>query len=390
MHNAYKLISRQVDGRLESITTLRRKLHEIPESAFEEHKTAELIAGELRKIGLDIKTGVASTGIVGDLDTGRDGYYVALRADMDGLPIRETTGRNYCSQHPDFAHSCGHDGHVASLIGTAQVLKSLEDKLMGRVRFVFQPAEESGHGARVMIDDGCLGETMPDAIFSLHGWPNMPVDLIGSRPGVIQASCDMMTIKVIGKGGHGAQPRQTNNPMAGMARCIDVLSRMNNSQRVVSLCTAHIGTRPNVVADEGELTGSLRALADDVREDTMAEIRALVDQECCNLGMQAQITFGDHTPVVKNDEKLYTLFRKVGADMLGPDKVMEFESPSMGSEDFGYYLQHIPGLLFRVGMGLGSAKLHQSDFDFNDQALRNGMLIMAGMTEKICREGVPA
>jgi len=322
-----------------------------------------------------------------ELNTGRPGHYVALRADMDALPIEETTAVVYHSQRPGFSHSCGHDGHAATLIGAARILVRLKEELTGRVRFIFQPAEETGQGAQAIIEAGILGKEKPEAIFGVHCWPDLPANSVMCQAGTMLASCDVIQIKVWGKGGHGARPGLAHNPLSGLARVIDALSALNTDKRVVSLCTAHSGVKSNVIPDEGELSGTLRSLCSQVRQESMQEIQSIVQQTCAKHGYEGEVGFRTYTPAVKTDPRLYKMFREVGAELLGEERVQEMESPSMGSEDFGYYLEEMPGLLFRVGMGPDSAQLHQADFDYNDEALRTGMLMLSGLAVRFCRDG---
>lgn len=381
-------LHRLVEAHVDDIVQLRRRLHRVPEAGFQERKTAAIIAEQLAGLGLDVRTGVARTGVVADLVTGRSGAYVAVRADMDGLRVRESSGLDYASEHVGYAHCCGHDGHAAAVVGTARVLSQIRDQLVGKVRFIFQPAEETCRGAQAMIESGILGPDPPDAILSLHAWPGLPVDTVACRRGTVMASCDVLTIAVTGKGGHGARPELARNPLSGMARVVEALSELNNDERVVSLCTARVGTRSNVIAERGRLSGTVRALNARVRETTMGEIVAAVREACEPLGLHGKASFGATSPAVIVDERLYAVFEQVGAEMLGGDKVVELEKPSMGSEDFGVYLEHVPGLLFRVGMGADCADLHRGEFDFNDQALRTAMLMLCGMTVRVCAEGL--
>lgn len=381
-------LAKLVGAHLGHVVELRHKLHRVPEPGFCETKTASLIAEELGNLDLDIRTGIGETGITADLVTGRSGAYVAVRADMDGLPLKESTGAEYASENDGYAHCCGHDGHAAALVGTARVLSQIRDQLVGKVRFVFQPAEEICRGAGAMIEQGVFEPDLPDAILGVHAWPGLPADSVACRKGTMMASCDVLTIRVSGKGGHGARPELARNPLSGMARVVDVLGKLNNHERIVSLCTARVGRQANIIAGRGKLTGTMRALNPQIREKTVGEIVSAVDEACEPLGLHGKISFDAMSPAVVVDERLHEMFRQVGAELLGGDKVVELERPSMGSEDFGRYLDHVPGLLFRVGMGADSADLHRPEFDFNDDVLGTAMLMLCGMTVRVCREGL--
>ena len=382
-------LTRLVETQLNHVVDLRQRLHRIPEPGFHETQTSSLLAAELSGLGLDvISVGIAGTGIIADLVTGRPGAFVAVRADMDGLPVKESTGAGYASENEGYSHSCGHDGHAAALVGTARILSEIRDQLVGKVRFIFQPAEEVCRGAESMIENGVFAPELPDAILGVHGWPGLPADTVACRIGTIMASCDVLTIQVNGKGGHGARPQLARNPLLGMARVVEKLSSLDNSERIVSLCTACVGAHANVIAGRGKLSGTIRALNPQIRERTISEIIKGVDEACEPLGLRGKVSLDAMSPAVIVDERLYRVFKQVGAELLGSEKVIDLDRPSMGSEDFGRYLKHVPGLLFRVGMGVDCADLHQPEFNFNDDALRNAMLMLCGMAVRICKEGL--
>jgi len=381
-------IAELVDAQTDYVVELRHRLHRIPEPGFSEKRTASLIAEELGKLDLEVRTDVGQTGIVADLVTGRPGVYIAVRADMDALPLKELTGVDYASENDGYSHCCGHDGHAASLVATARVLSQIRDQLAGKVRFIFQPAEEICKGAGAMIDSGVLGPEPPEAILGVHAWPGLPADTVACRQGTIMASCDVLTVNVSGKGGHGARPELARNPLLGMARVVDVLSKLDNRERIVSLCTARVGSQANIIASRGKLSGTVRALNRQIRDKTIDEIVSGVEDVCGQLGLQGKVSFDAMSPAVIVDKRLYGIFKEIGAELLGADKVVELESPSMGSEDFGRYLDHVPGLLFRVGMGLDSPGLHRADFDFNDDALRTATLMLCGLAVRVCMGGL--
>ncbi len=383
-----KNVAESVEAHVARTVELRHKLHRTPEPGFCETVTASLIAEQLGDLDLEIRTGVGETGIIADLATGRPGAYLALRADMDGLPLKEATRAEYASANEGYAHSCGHDGHAAALVGTARVLSQIRDQLVGKVRFIFQPAEEICRGAGAMIDGGALEPDPPDAIIGLHAWPGLAPDSVACRKGTMMASCDVLTVKVSGKGGHGARPELARNPLLGMARAVEALGKLDNHERIVSMCAASVGDRPNIIAVRGKLSGTVRALNRQIRDKTAEEIVAAVDEACGPLGLDGEVSFDAMSPAVVVDERLYGIFRQVGAELLGAGKVIELEKPSMGSEDFGTYLDHVPGLLFRVGTGADCADLHRPEFDFNDDALRTAMLVLCGMTVRVCKEGL--
>jgi amidohydrolase len=386
-NNIKSTLTELIEEQINDIIELRHKLHQVPEPAFSETQTAAIIADELNKVGIPVQTNIAGTGVVADLITERPGGFIALRSDMDALPVKESTAVVYKSQNPGYSHSCGHDGHSAALVGAVRVLVKMRNEMTGRIRFIFQPAEESGQGAKAMIENG-LFEELPDAILGFHSWPGLDIDSVACRPQTMMASCDCLNIKVIGKGGHGARPGIAKNPLIGIAKIVDVLSKLDNSERIVSLCLVKVGRKANIIANSGKLSGTIRALNPQIREKTKSEVISLVNAVCDSLGLKAEISFDAWTPAVITDEKLYRVFREVAAELLSEDNVIEMQSPSMGSEDFGSYLQHVPGLMFRVGMGRDSAQLHHSGFDFNDEALKTAILVLSGMAFRICKYGI--
>jgi amidohydrolase len=373
-----------IDAHLERVARLRHDLHRIPEPGYHETETAAYVADALRAVGLAPRTGVGGTGVVADLETDRDGRQVVLRADMDGLPVREATGVPYKSRREGYAHACGHDGHMAILLGVAGVLRERRERLAGRVRFLFQPAEEVAGGARAMIADGALDGMAPDAILALHGWPGLAADTVAARPGIMMASNDGFLVRVHGRGGHGARPDAARNPLPGLARAIEKLTALTRADRVVSVCLVQAGEKNNVIPSRGILEGTCRALSPAVREETREAIRTAAREACAGAGLQAEVLFQTGCPAVENDPGLFDLFRAVGGALAGRLRVETLEAPSMGSEDFSCFLEYGPGLLFRVGVGEACPQLHAPGFDFNDAALGTGMRMLASMVWRLC------
>lgn len=386
----HRRILQLIDELLPWLIELRHRLHQFPEPSLGEEQTAAVLAGELGKLGLTVRTNVAETGVVADLETGRPGARVVIRADMDALPVEESTGLPYQSRNPGLSHCCGHDGHATCVVGAAAVLAGMGEALTGSVRFVFQPAEETAQGALMMVEAGVLSDPPVAAVFSLHSWPGLAPECVACIPGPFTASSNTMTIRVLGKGGHGARPHLARNPLPGMARVIAALDGLNTERRVISLCTAHAGQKSNVIADAGTLSGTLRALDEEIRRESTEVIVSRAKEACAEAGLRAEVSFGRTCPMTFNDERLYRRFFELGAALLGAECVQQLEAPSMGSEDFGYFMQRVPGLIFRLGMGRDSAQLHNGDFDFNDTALRPGAAMLAALALRTCNEGMPA
>lgn len=366
------------------VVALRRDLHRIAEPSGREVKTAARVAQELVRWELAVKTGIGGTGVTADMDTGRPGPLVLLRADMDALPIEDRSPAECRSLNPGYSHACGHDGHTAILVGVVEVLKGFEAALAGRVRFVFQPAEEPATGARAMIAAGVLADGRPDAVLALHAWPGLSADTVACRPGVMGASHDALSIQVRGRGGHSARPDQARNPLDGMARLVQELPALSSSERVVTICTARAGTSENVIPDQGTLTGTTRALDERLRQRTKVDIEERVAQLLAPLGLSATVEFREGCPPVVNDGRLFSELCEVGKTLDPYVRVRKVEAPSMGAEDFAVFLHEAPGLLIRLGMGADSPLLHTPEFSFNDEALPTGMLALAGMVLRVC------
>lgn len=370
------------------MTRMRRAIHAEPEASFSEQATSARAAEALRAAGLSVQTGVAGTGVVATVKGSLPGRIVALRADMDALPITETTGKSYASKHLGLAHSCGHDGHVAMLVGAGLILSALRDQLSGEVRLIFQPAEEVGAGARTMIQAGALGDPEPEAIFALHAWPGLPVGIVGSMPGAMTASNDLFTLTVTGIGGHGSRPHLARSPILGVAELVERISALTKTgddldfRRVVSVGSIHSGSRANVIPNEAVVEGTIRAPNQPAHDELYAAIRDIARDVALSRDLQVVFDAHMYCPAVINDFGLYENFVRTAGDLFGPHGWVEMEHMSMGSEDFACYLDHVPGLLARIGTGSDSGQLHNGNFDFADGALRSGSALLAGMAAR--------
>lgn len=386
-----EIIRKEVVKVLHSAVELRHRLHEIPEGSFCEEKTANLIIAELHKIGLPVEKRIARTGIITEIHGERPGNVVALRTDMDAIAIDEHTSKPYASLHKGFSHGCGHDGHIVCVLKAAQVLFALREYLAGTIKIIFQPAEEIGSGARAMIEEGVLNNPSPSAILALHSWTYLGCGIVASKPGIITAINDHFHVKLKGKGGHGARPQECINPIVCASRIVQKVSVLmkegmsgdnTNSQYVISVGTIHGGTQANVIPDDASLQGTIRSKNKESRENIMALFKKTVRDICIQESVEAVIEFQKYCPSVHNHPVLYELFEKVADGLLPPGKWKRLADQSMGSEDFGFYTQKIPGILIRLGMGESSPPLHTSSFDFCDDALEAGITILAGMAMK--------
>ncbi len=389
------IIRREVRAVLKQAVALRHRLHQIPEESFKEKLTAQLLVQELKESGIEVtKEGVAQTGIVATITGTRPGRVVALRADMDGLKIMETTGKPYESHCPGRAHSCGHDGHMVCVLEAGRILARLRDRLAGTVRLIFQPGEEGTNGAQLMVKEGALGSRLPAAIFSLHAWPYLECGVVAAKPGFVTYGNDRFTIKVKGRGGHGARPHETISPIlsaARIVRAISDLTRYDSDGRplcVISVGVIRGGRQHNTIPDETTIRGTIRSMDETIRQEILTKfgvvIAGIADQD----SVRTKIHYDGYCPAVYNQPDLYSLFETVTGNLLGSEKVDVLSEQSTGSDDFGVFSQQVPTLLFRLGMGTACAPLHSGNFDFADAALESGITILVGLALQAAKKRI--
>ncbi len=386
----YETIRAEVAAVIDDAVRLRRELHRVPEGGFVETVTARIIARELAAMGLEAQTGLAETGLTATITGALPGPVVALRADMDGLAVTETTGKPYSSHRDGFAHCCGHDGHMAALVGAARVLTALRDRLAGSVQLLFQPAEETGSGAKAMLDAGIFNGRPPAAVFALHSWPGLPVGVVTARPGPMASACDEFEITVCGQGGHGARPEKACTPIIPAARIIEAISALTGPPegpvpRVVSVGRIRAGQRVNVIPEAATFGGTIRSGDAGVRRELHQQVRHTALTVAREASVRVEVEIHTYCPPLNNDPDLYATFVEVADGLLGPAGRTVLDRPSAGAEDFGYYLEHAPGLLFRLGVGADCAELHNPAFDFDDAALPAGIGVLAGLALATCR-----
>ena len=367
----------------------RRDFHQFPELSFQEHRTGDVIADELRSMGLEPKVKVGKTGVTADLKFG-NGPVIGLRADMDALPIQETSGLPFSSQNDGVMHACGHDGHMAMLLGAAKVLTQKDDQYNGTVRFIFQPAEEGEGGARYMIEDGCLEGI--DEIYGIHVWNYQPVGEVGVKDGPVLAAADMFDIKIKGIGGHGAAPQGTVDSVVVASYLVQTLqtivSRNTNplESTVISIGKINGGHNFNIIADEVSLSGTARAYSEENRnliKTRMEEIIKGVEKT-----YNANITFDykDGYPPTINHVGPTQKVLKAAEKVVGNKAGMPYLS--MGGEDFAYYLKEKPGCFFFVGSAPNEQELfetphHCSHFTMDERALLVGPSIYLNLLDNI-------
>ena len=375
------------------IVAIRRDVHRHPEAGFKETRTADLIERRLSAIRVESKR-IAGTGILATIKGSKPGPTMLVRADIDALPVTELNEVPYRSQVPGMMHACGHDGHVATALGAATVLAGRRDKLAGTIKFMFQPAEEGPGGAMPMIEAGILDKPKVDAAFAMHMWNDLGVGKIGARPGPVFASADEFTIKITGKGGHGAAPHQTIDPVVAAAHVTlalqTIVSRKTHPLKsaVVTVGQIHGGVRHNIISDTATLNGTCRALEKPVRSMIQKEIRAIAKGVTSALGAWADVEWRDGYPPTVNDSKMTELVRAAAADVVGKGNVVE-QDITMGAEDMSYVLERVPGCYWLLGSANAKKGLdyphHSARFDFDEESLPIGVQVWTKIAERFLK-----
>lgn len=386
-------LRRRIEAEMPSLTAIRHDLHRHPEMAFKEERTSAVVQRELDAAGVRFKSGLGGgTGVLGYLpasDPANESLpAVALRADMDALPIVEATGLAYASCNEGVMHACGHDGHTTMLIGAAKILSRMHRPRP--VAFVFQPAEEGGGGGAIMCREGVLaGEgkggigSPVGEIFGLHGWPQLEVGSAASRPGPLLASVDDFLVTVKGVQAHGAYPHLSADPIVAMAHCItgiQTITSRNTSpleSMVVSVGMVQSGTADNIIPQTARFIGTVRTLTPALRKLAKERFFAIVENTCRAFGCEAAIEWIESYPVTVNDGPLTEEFFKVAREAFGKERILLADNPTMGGEDFSYYGAHAKACFFMLGLCPPGAanypSLHQPDFNFNDAAMPMGI-----------------
>jgi amidohydrolase len=373
------------------VVALRRDFHRHPELAFAEKRTAQVVSDYLARLGLKVETGVAGTGVLAVLEGGRPGKTVALRADMDALPLSEDTGLPFASENPGVMHACGHDGHTAMLLGAAKVLAGLRKSLGGNVKFIFQPSEEKlPSGALALREAGALEGV--DAVFGLHLWPSVAAGHIGVTYGPMMAAADYAYLTITGQAGHGSTPHLAIDPVVTAAQVIlglqTIVSRQVDplDQAVISVGTIHGGTAPNIIPGEVEFAATVRTLTPEIRKKLPALIERTARGIAQSAGAACTCRYEWGLPPVINSDTLVALVEEVGRDLLGAENVERLSRPVMGSEDFAYYLEQVPGAFFWLGAKNESRGIlplaHHPKYTFDEAALETGVTILAGVAAR--------
>lgn len=371
----------------EDMKAWRRYLHQHPELQFDCHKTAAFVVERLREFGVDeIYEGIAESGIVAIINGRGQGPTVGLRADMDALPIEEATGVAHASIIPGKMHACGHDGHTTMLLGAARYLAETRN-FKGRVALIFQPAEEGGGGADVMVEDGIMDRFDIGEVYALHNVPGVPEGSFYTTPGPIMAAVDTFDIHITGVGGHGAYPHECKDPVAaalGIGNAIQTIvsrNHMSLQDLVVSLTQIHTGTTDNVIPDTAYLNGTVRTFEKDVQDMVEQRLGDIVAGQAAAYGVTATLDYQRGYPATVNNEAKVDFAVEVAREVAGADNVTADAGREMGAEDFAYMLNARPGAYLFLGAGDG-AGLHHPEFDFNDDISPVGASFFARIVER--------
>lgn len=378
-------IGPETEAIYEQVVAWRRHFHQYPELGFQEFKTGELVGTVLKDLGAQVSR-VARTGVVGLLSGERAGPTVALRADMDALPLEEETGQVYASRHPGIMHACGHDAHMAIALGTALLLAKNKKRWQGSVKFIFQPGEECPPGgAQQMIKAGVLHNPEVRAVLGLHVYPWLPVGKVGLKEGTVMAADDNFKLTIRGEKSHGAAPHQGVDAIVVAAQAVlalqTVVSRMVDPLEpvVLTIGTIHGGIRRNVIASRVEMEGTVRTLSQQAREKIHPLMVQVLDGVTAGFGATYQLDYQMGYPPTVNDPQLVSLLREALAQELGEANVVSLTNPSMGGEDFAYFAQQVPSVFFLLGVGReAEAKYpwHHAKFDIEEEALKYGVRVM--------------
>ncbi|SDC19555.1 M20 aminoacylase family protein [Ruegeria marina] len=365
----------------------RQHLHTIPELEFECYKTAAFVAERLREFGVDeLHEGIATTGMVAIINGRGEGPTIGLRADIDALPIPEETGVDYASTHPGKMHACGHDGHTTMLLGAARYLAETRN-FSGRVALIFQPAEEEGGGADVMVREGILDRFDIAEVYALHNAPGHVDGSFYTTPGPLMAAVDTFEIHIQGRGGHGAMPHETLDPVmaaCGIAQAIQTIVSRNHyalDDLVVSVTQIHAGTVNNVIPDTAYLNGTVRTFDPAVQRMVMRRMEEIVAGQAASYGVEATLDYVVGYPATINDPAKTEFAAEVAREVSGAGKVVADGGREMGAEDFSYMLEKRPGAYLFIGQG-NSAGLHHPKYNFNDEIAPVGASFFARIVEK--------
>lgn len=396
--------SRQAIPTPGSLVELRRELHRHPELRFEEHRTAARVAERLVAAGWRVRTGIATTGLLATREGSATGPHVLLRADMDALPVHDPKSVPYASRVPGVAHACGHDAHVAIMVGAAERL-AREPLPGGRVSIVFQPGEErpfgEPSGAQAMLESGFLEGRTPDAVLALHCWPDLPAGAIGVDERIAMASKDAFRIELIGHPAHAASPSRGRDAILAAAQVVTGLhqafARALDARETAALNVGTLrgGTSQSVVAASAELTGTIRTVEPEVRARLRETVERVAAAGASLAGVSHALAWADAMPAIRNDPRLVRCAREVGVDLLGAERSVSLSEPPMTADDFALFAELAPALYLKLGVrgspgGPGWAALHDGAFDIDERALDVGVAVMAELTRRLLERPLDA
>lgn len=379
----------QAESLLDQLIAWRRDFHRHPELGLETHRTAGVVAETLRELGYTVREGFAKTGLVGLLENG-DGPVVMNRVDMDALPIQEENDVDYVSQNPGVMHACGHDSHVAMGLGIARLMAEHRDAWQGTLKLIFQPGEEGQNGADIMIKDGALDDPRPDAALAIHIWNHLPYGTVAATPGPVMAAAEAWQATITGKGGHGAMPEDTIDPIVVAASTVmnlqTIVSRNVGALEtaVVSVGAIQSGDAFNVIPKTAVLKGTVRTYTPEARTTTLRRLREIIEGTAQMMGAEAELTLMPLTPALVNDEQVTRLVQAVIRDLLG-DQGLTTGERTMGSEDAAFFLDEVPGCFIFVASGpedYQDRPHHNPRFNITEHAMVNGVAVVV---EALCR-----
>nr|WP_183366639.1 M20 aminoacylase family protein [Gellertiella hungarica] len=371
------------------LVEIRHHLHQYPEIGLSEFRTSDYIAEKLTAMGYEVTRGLAKTGLVATLKNGSSPRSIGIRADIDALPITEETGADHASRIPGMMHACGHDGHTTMLLGAARLLAERR-QFDGTVHLIFQPAEENFGGARIMVEEGLFDRFPCDAVFALHNDPSLPFGQFAFREGPIMAAVDECRITVNGKGGHGAEPQDTADPIVAGAAIVMALQTIVSRNihpmdpAVVTIGAFHAGSASNVIPERAEIVVGIRSFDPRVRDELEHRIRTIATAQAQSFGMTATVDYERSYDATINHKAETDFARTIARDFAGADKVVDMQRPTMGSEDFAYMLKERPGTYFFLGAQKSpdDPQLHHPRYDFNDDLLPIGAAFWVELAER--------
>ncbi|CAN7164813.1 MULTISPECIES: M20 aminoacylase family protein [Ensifer] len=381
-------LSSSIDNAMPDLVAIRHDLHAHPELGLEETRTSAFIARHLAELGYEVTTGLAKTGVVGTLRNGSGLRSIGIRADIDALPILEETGLGYASKTPGLMHACGHDGHTTMLLGAARALAERRN-FDGTIHLIFQPAEENFGGAKIMMDEGLFEKFPCDAVFALHNEPGLPFGQFALREGPIMAAVDEARITVHGRGGHGAEPQDTADPIVCGASIIMALQSIVSRNihpmdpSVVTVGAFHAGSASNIIPERAEIVVGIRSFDPAVRDELERRIRMIAEAQAASFGMRATVDYLRSYDATINHKAETDFVRDLAVRFAGADKVIDLARPFMGSEDFAYMLQERPGTYFFLGSKVSGEEkpLHHPAYNFNDDLLPVGAAFWTELAE---------